>query len=507
MSSVDYDASLYAFLRGARSLQPSEEHWFRDQLREIDEELSILSQLQVLDPKELELYELRVKYAAPSSLVYHLPPELILEIFTCIVSSCSSSQNILDTRTSTLWILCRVCARWREIALCSPSLWSTVIFSSPYPRRSADILSEYLARSGDYCLTLSLTHGQAHNGLEEMEWEGILSRIMPVLLRSCHRWNKVQIQAPDMKILSPLLAIPGTLPQLEELYLLQTRSWYRNMRQLPTPIPQQLLGAPLLRKLGIVEHRLTKDLLYLSPSITHFSGYIYAFRELQQLSSLPSLIECRISATILMFDDVPPQSIVFPHLQRLSVDNVVVLRALHLPKLDSFWLTALYMSEDVTIILEEFLVRFPCTLLYVTSPIVLLSVLKMSHDSLRSVRRLSMKMTIQTLDVLAILRSGVLPRLEAITLMLYLNSSVEFLDGMLSTIAYRLRDAANVQKMKSLRLCLCSGGVAEELRRRWIDLLESDGFVIEHNQSYGSESDWTQPWWFVEDDIPGSNGT
>ncbi|KAF9023276.1 hypothetical protein BDZ89DRAFT_1136821 [Hymenopellis radicata] len=484
MSPVDYDACLYAFLRGARSLQPPEEHWFRQQLLEIDDELSLLSQLQVFDPREPELYELRAKYAAPSSPVYHLPPELILEIF---ISSCSSSQSILDTRNSTSWIICRVCARWRAIALCSPSLWRTVIFSSPYPRRSADILSEYVTRSGDHCLTISLTLSEAHNFYEEMEWERIISGIVPVLLRSCHRWKKVQIQAPQINILSPLLSIPGTLPHLEELYLVQTRSWYRNMRQPPFLIPQQLLGAPLLRKLGIVEHRLTKDMLYLSPNITHFSGYIYALREVQQLLSLPNLVECRISVTILMFDEVPPQYIVFPHLQRLSVDSVGVLRALLLPKLDSFSLTALYMSEGITVILEDFLNRFPCALLCVTAPVVLLPVLKMPHDSLQSVRRLSMpfsnKTSKPTLGVLAILRTGVLPRLEAVTLMVYGSPSTNTaFEPLLDTISYRLQDN-NVQKLRSLRLCLCSVGVAEEMRRQGLARFESDGLIIDHNQS------------------------
>ncbi|KAF9072878.1 hypothetical protein BDP27DRAFT_1319557 [Rhodocollybia butyracea] len=111
--------------------------------------LFLLSQCDRLEQRKLSLQSL-------SSLVHRLPNEIVTKIFT---STCV--ENNLQCAKVTPLIIAATCARWRELAVSCPKLWSCFdihLRRENYPPQASARLDIFLQRSKNHCLTLFITY-------------------------------------------------------------------------------------------------------------------------------------------------------------------------------------------------------------------------------------------------------------------------------------------------------------------------------------------------------------
>ncbi|CAA7263008.1 unnamed protein product [Cyclocybe aegerita] len=68
--------------------------------------------------------------------IRRIPPNVLLEIF---------SHTVVEGHSNDIWAVVEVCRRWREVALATPTLWSTFPFQEPF-RLSGPFASDILSR-------------------------------------------------------------------------------------------------------------------------------------------------------------------------------------------------------------------------------------------------------------------------------------------------------------------------------------------------------------------------
>ncbi|KAF9061320.1 hypothetical protein BDP27DRAFT_1429132 [Rhodocollybia butyracea] len=171
--------------------------------------------------------------------IRRLPADIILEIFDWCVSvqSIEPDSVVLDNPELKLpglrvvqslhsvhppWNLGQVSRNWRNIALSSPKLWSSVsIFlrtthpSASIQRRvelsQVSLLSIYLTRSHDYPLSVYINSLHAEHPLLSM------------IYAQSHRWRNAVLYLPVETLRNLSFSIKGALPMLRTLLLSVTR--------------------------------------------------------------------------------------------------------------------------------------------------------------------------------------------------------------------------------------------------------------------------------------------
>ncbi|KAF5312258.1 hypothetical protein D9619_002421 [Psilocybe cf. subviscida] len=119
-----------------------------------------------------------------------------------------------------IW-LASVCARWRQIALAEPRLWSTINIT--YRREVPDLhrnswtpplelVQQWITRSGALPLHIVLGWEEA----PESE-DGALGEIIQILCEQCHRWRSLYIQVPPTAMLFFQAARSGSTIDLDYL--------------------------------------------------------------------------------------------------------------------------------------------------------------------------------------------------------------------------------------------------------------------------------------------------
>ncbi|KII90781.1 hypothetical protein PLICRDRAFT_106909, partial [Plicaturopsis crispa FD-325 SS-3] len=87
-----------------------------------------------------------------------LPPELWTEIFfACLPEDPEKALPRPSLRHAPL-LLTHVCGQWREIAQCTPALWSSVFlkFGPHRPEEDAALMASWLAHTGNRPLNIEL---------------------------------------------------------------------------------------------------------------------------------------------------------------------------------------------------------------------------------------------------------------------------------------------------------------------------------------------------------------
>ncbi|KAJ7138870.1 hypothetical protein C8R46DRAFT_1136422 [Mycena filopes] len=175
----------------------------RRRIAEVDAEICALK--EALSKVKLERKALKQHLFSYKYPVLTLPNEVVSEIFLQTLPEFPS----LGGRASPLY-LGHICQRWRDIALSTPSLWSTmkIVLLPPgfrEPQRYLNLLEMWLARSRDCPLSISLTDSDYHRGTP--------SPALEVILAQRARWDTVTLNTPWYA----LPTIKADLPLLRSL--------------------------------------------------------------------------------------------------------------------------------------------------------------------------------------------------------------------------------------------------------------------------------------------------
>ncbi|KAK1224874.1 hypothetical protein PQX77_012185 [Marasmius sp. AFHP31] len=250
--NVDFESPFARMLNTNYAPSSVERHSIRsliedpeEQVRRLDEEISRLQAKRQTLKRFVDLHRVLL---SPSRRV---PTDIWGLIFT----ECFPNNPFgLCTRTmqDAPLLLTTVCRLWREIALSTPNLWTSIHIWLPAPsmtmldkdyiaklRGRKEGLKAWLDRSGSLPLTISLGAQESHcprdlalqNGpsiTSEEAWNAQRIEITELLAQYCRRWATVAFgHGAEFLDLTPFERIPASsLSSLESLYSL-TPSLFR----------------------------------------------------------------------------------------------------------------------------------------------------------------------------------------------------------------------------------------------------------------------------------------
>ncbi|KAF8905598.1 hypothetical protein CPB85DRAFT_914744 [Mucidula mucida] len=220
------------------------------------------------------------------------------------------------------------------------SLWASVYYFAAQGTRDTviEIMQEYLRRSGQHPLSVVL-EGKYHAPVYD-------------LLGEYHRWRLLYVMDIDSSFASRLSSLPGSIQQLEELYIIKSQGdctvFLRATRL------RRVWTSPRL-SLPSLEHT------------THYSARL-TVSELNPLSESlsPSLTACEIEVHDSSSSDVesPPLLIHNSHLKQFEIcGDTVVLNRLVLPALTTLGIRG--SREDPAVVgsaISSFIQRLLCSL-------------------------------------------------------------------------------------------------------------------------------------------------
>ncbi|KAJ7894821.1 hypothetical protein B0H13DRAFT_2035750 [Mycena leptocephala] len=276
-----------------------------------------------LERKILEKHLARYIYP-----VLTLPNEIISEIF---LQSLDISDSSLSGPASPLF-LGHICQKWRDIALSTPSLWTSIsltITNNAAPDRRLRLLETWLARSRACPLSISITdNSRQYNGAS------FTHRFVDAIVPHHRRWQVLRLQMAY----SDLPQVEGELSLLRELEISVNHCWTpnRSLRKfLRAPKLQTVTQNGIYRRLALfplpwkqlttlsvsqgtsLEH--VVQILRITSNLTYFAAQLACYSwergemEMVDIPSIPPLIHLRIL-------DLYPKSNTTRTLQRQLLD-------------------------------------------------------------------------------------------------------------------------------------------------------------------------------------------
>ncbi|KAK0215737.1 hypothetical protein IW262DRAFT_1401872 [Armillaria fumosa] len=318
------DSLASQILRGSRPLLDSDHALLNAEIVDLERPQSLYAaqfqEIQLCRCAVLKALELHKSIYAP---IRRLPHDILIEIFDSVCDSwwqeADENWRLRQRRDSLdvsgpLWVLGRVCGLWRDTLHSSPVSWARkLVVRAPFSAYVLDILQTYLEHIGKHFLNL---HVDCTVPTQD-------KKIMSLLVRSCHRWKSLRINAKHhMSHLESISHFPA-LQKIDVHILERFDSDYRSDALLGTP----RLWHACLHGLGISRIRLP-------PGVTHFSGSITCPEDLRLLSQLPNLRRCHLGITAAMVaTDAPVVTVT--QLSHLYAVDAGVLKFLSTPLLSS----------------------------------------------------------------------------------------------------------------------------------------------------------------------------
>ncbi|KAF5382821.1 hypothetical protein D9757_007311 [Collybiopsis confluens] len=235
----------------------------------------IQTELEGVARRKQEVEEYIVAHRALASLERQLPPEILAEVF----AQCLPKYGTRDLDEAPL-VLTRVCRNWRQIALGTPRLWTSLHVYLP-PNLSDVACSQriegvtaWLERSGSLPIRLSF-HGstdltRAHSYLHHVSpipphllelTQKNMASMIGALLRFSHRFGQVFLSLSSANFSNFASVAPSTFPLLTSLRLQAKDRYIESLIPLSEMVQSDLkersqfipllAGAPLLRKFRI----------------------------------------------------------------------------------------------------------------------------------------------------------------------------------------------------------------------------------------------------------------
>ena len=287
----------------------------------------VLSALKAVREKNLKLMREHCSILNP---IRSLPTEILSKIFCDASPSVDFTERYrglssLDTSTAP-WTLAKVSARWRQIALSTPRLWSTIAVTE-YRRGwndtcSPSLLWTQLQLSRSSPLTIVISWGQTV----------LSSSLMEMLLPSSPRWETLLLFVKNFH--PQFRCIKGKLPSLRNLLC----DVHKSQAAVSAGV---FAAAPKLRTLSIPGFDYLPYLSHLPFSQITTLSTIYEFSTsgLSRLASFTALQQC----TLLISDKLQLQKdtvvpFILPNLRILHVELGYhagqVLEMLTLPALE-----------------------------------------------------------------------------------------------------------------------------------------------------------------------------
>ncbi|KAJ2924856.1 hypothetical protein H1R20_g12238, partial [Candolleomyces eurysporus] len=165
-----------------------------------------------------------------SSLIRRFPREVMELIFTYSIPAPAPGTFTYDVCHGPL-VLLRVCKMWRDIALNTPQLWTSVVPMAPFhllhshgttsdAKRAAlalEQLDQWLGRSKNYPLSISL-YGPSPS---TVRWDRghTMRDLASTLLTHSRRWESVNFDAPRWQPVHFIDVVAESLPALKRLRL------------------------------------------------------------------------------------------------------------------------------------------------------------------------------------------------------------------------------------------------------------------------------------------------
>ena len=263
-------------------------------LRELDDDIAhVQAVLDELLRKRKPLCKFINEQNTILAPIRRLPAEILIEIFMlcmdCDRSSFSPERSPL--------LVGQVCRGWRQVALSTQKLWSSITVTSYRPSSAKAKL--WISRAGSTPLTIRLASGAPEFCNVEKMHPAIV-----VLVQHCDRWRHLDLRIHDLGV-PCLSSIKHRLPWLESLQILNCT---HNLDIFEV--------APRLRSLILGPHIKLKAPWH---QLTELDAHAHGITEcLEILQLVPGLVRCtmrnswRSSRTSILTHDIP--ILTFPRL-------------------------------------------------------------------------------------------------------------------------------------------------------------------------------------------------
>ncbi|KAJ7757583.1 hypothetical protein B0H16DRAFT_1885596 [Mycena metata] len=308
----------------------------RTRLAELDGSITELKlRLKVLEDARVPIQRQLDDIIYP---VLTLPPEILSDIFIRCLSApppafddCKTYAP--NTKLAPLLLL-QVCRTWRDIALSTPFLWSS-LHLGPKEVRGAKIdkiVADWFDRAGSCPLTFNFPlHLKGYWELASAVLRGLAPRIQTLCLQ--------HLKEPLLKDLTAI----GPFPILESLAIS-----YRDPLR-PSAIPVELFIAPRLRHISLSRYALPRMFVIPQGVYTVTCGApITVDESLDLIQGHPFLKE--LSCTIHSHTTSRTEIVTHNHLEALRpLADCSLLRLLRLPALQN-----LHLDSDITYWSEHF---------------------------------------------------------------------------------------------------------------------------------------------------------
>ncbi|KAJ7500352.1 hypothetical protein B0H11DRAFT_2276007 [Mycena galericulata] len=220
----------------------------------VQEVVRVQSLLDELISKRDQLYTFIDAHLALVSPVRRLPDDVVREIF---VAALPSDQNAIMSEKEAPLLLSHISQGWRNVALSTPRLWSTLHLVNP-PVRSLhsyipklhqinSAVATWLSRSGTLPVLISFIAPLLYppRGASEEEISALVEAarsasftLIQTLIEFCTRWISIRFNVPDDSYLTPLAALSvNDVPKLSSvgMNMVNGETGWNSMSFLGTP--------------------------------------------------------------------------------------------------------------------------------------------------------------------------------------------------------------------------------------------------------------------------------
>lgn len=298
-------------------------------LREIDNDITrVQAVLEELHRKREARHRFTIEHDAFLAPVRRLPPEILAKIFViCMPSYGSPSFN----PQCSPFLFGQVCIGWRQVALLTQTLWSSITVNPYWPSHKMAALWVSRAMSAPLEIRLNST------GLPRA---GAIQPAISVLALYCDRWKDLDLRIEEKMVLR-LNLIRHRLPWLETLRIQNPKAsqpWCRsqelNIFELAPRLRNLSLGIGISHtSVKIPWHQLTELKVHVTDIIECMSI----------LRLVPNVVKCtmyalsRFPTTLISPENMP--ILTLSHLHSLGILRLAppedILRHLYLPIIDA----------------------------------------------------------------------------------------------------------------------------------------------------------------------------